>query len=197
MNAAILLMSSATLAGADPAPAAHPPAAPVVISSGAGCSNCGTAAAYYAPSDCGCGKAGLLDRFKARFGRKSADCCTPAPCCAPASACDPCHKSAADRPNLLDKLKSRWGGKRSACCDPCATTYVDPCATTHAVAAPPATTPPVTGGTTPPKEMPKPKDPKDSKDSKDKGKGGNTGGVSVPAPPTVSGAGLTTPASPY
>ena len=189
VNAAFLLMSSAALAGADPAPAAAPAApAPVVISSGGGCSNCGVPA-----SDC-CSKPGLLDRIKARFGKKSCDCapppcpapCPPAPC---KPACDPCAKSVADRPNLFDKLKARCGMKKSSgpCCDPCGAPHVSGCADPL-----PADAAPVTPGTgAPPKEMPKPKD--------EKPKGGNSATipVPVPVPPTVNGAGLTAPSSPY
>lgn len=188
MNAAFLIMSSAALAGADPAPTTPPPA-PVVVS-GAGCNNCG------APPSC-CSKPGIFDKIKARFsgfGKKSscgcAPACPPAPCpapCPPVKACAPppcpppcppapkcCPTSIADRPNLLDNLKARWGSKKSGpCCDPCGATTV--------------ISPPPTGGTTPPKEMPKPKD--------EKPKGGNTSSVPSPFPP-VSGAGLSS-GSPY
>ncbi|MBY0459400.1 MAG: hypothetical protein K2V38_18910, partial [Gemmataceae bacterium] len=111
----------------------------------------------------------------------------------------------ANRPNLLDKLKARWGGKKAhACgpvCDPCAATALSsPCATPAGEAHPPVTTPPTTGGTTPPKEMPKPKDPKDvkepakdPKDAKDP-KTGNTSGVPLPLPPVAGPVG---PRSPY
>jgi hypothetical protein len=197
VNAAFLLMSSAALAGADPMPA---PAAPVVVS-GAGCSNCGPPVHY---SDCGCSKPGLLDRFKARFGKKSHDCgCAPAPCptpcpppapCPPPCAPAPCHtcKSAADRPNLFDTLKSRWGHKKSCgpTCDPCGASHLGGCATPL-----PADAHPVTPGTgTPPKVMPKPVDPKADPKADPKGKGNSTG---APLAPTVNGAGLTAPGSPY
>jgi len=169
VNAAFLLMSTAALAGADPAPAA--PVAPAVISTGHGCNNCG------APAAC-CEKAGLLDKIKARLGglrSKSHDCgCAPAP----APACDPCAKSVADRPNLLDKLKARWGSKKACGCAPAC----DPCATTSAHPVTPAP-----GGTNPPKEMPKPKDPP-KVDPKPKGN------VSVPTPlPPITGAAGTSP----
>ncbi|HEY1188256.1 MAG TPA: hypothetical protein VGE74_11395, partial [Gemmata sp.] len=150
MNAAFLLMSTAALAGADATPPAAP--APVVISSGAGCSNCGPVVA--APcGDCGKTKIGLFDKLKARFGglgKKSHDCgCAPAPAPAP---CDPCATTVAARPNLFDKLKSRFGHKKCDTCGP----VCDPCGAAHLMPAPTtATTPPVT---TPPKEMPKPKD---------------------------------------
>ncbi len=193
MNAAFLLMSSAALTGADPAPA-HP--APVVISSGSGCTNCGTPA----HSDCGnCGRAGLLDRLKSRFGsRKSHDCgcapCAPAPApCAPtcAPACDPCKKSYADRPNLFDTLRAKWGAKKSCgpTCDPCGASHLGAgCATPLPAGAAPVTPP--AGGGAPPKEMPKPKDPPKS-DAKPKGEAG------APGAPGVNRAGLTAPNSPY
>jgi hypothetical protein len=181
VNTAFLLISSAALAGADPMPAPHPAA---VVVSGTGCSNCAPA------SDC-CSKAGLFDRIKGRLGgRKAHDCgapaCAPAPApvpCAPACAPAPCGpKSCADRPNLLDTLKARWGSKHGPCCDPCGATHVSGCA-----APLPAGAAPVVPGTGAPKEMPKPKD-------KEPVKGNLT---SAPVAPTVNGAGLTRPTSPY
>ena len=87
MNAAFLIMTSAALSGADPVPTPPPPAAPVVVSTGAGCSNCGTVA----PSCCGSSRVGLFDRIKSRcggFGKRSKNCgCAPTPCCPPA----PCY----------------------------------------------------------------------------------------------------------
>ncbi len=175
MNAAFLIMSSAALAGADPAPPAHPPAAPMVVS-GAGCNNCG------APAGCCDKKPGLLDRIKSRLGgigKKAHDCgCAPAP--APCAAPAPCNTcGAADRPNLFDKLKSRWGSKKSNCgptCDPCGAAHLTP--------------PPATGGTTPPTEMPKPKDEK----PKETPKGGNSSSIPpIPTVPPIAGAGT----SPY
>jgi hypothetical protein len=196
VNAAFLIMTSATLAGADPVPPPPLPAAPVVVS-GAGCSNCG------APVDMGCcgsSKPGLFDRCKSRiggFGKKSQGCgCAPAPtCCAPApvyapapTCCAPAQSccSVANRPNLFDTIKSRCGSKRNKhgpCCTPAP--CCDPCAGGAVVGAPPVyvSPPPPMGGTTvPPKEMPKPK--------VEKPKGGNTSSVPAPLPavPTVNGA---------
>jgi hypothetical protein len=167
VNAAFLIMSTAALAGADPAPAAPAPAAPMVVS-GAGCNNCG------APAGCCDKKPGLLDKIKSRisgWGHKSHSCgCAPAPAPAPAP-CNACPCGAADRPNLLDKLKARWGSKKSCApaCDPCGT---------H-------TAPPARGGTNPPKEMPKPKD--------EKPKGNSASAPPIPAVPPLPGAGT----SPY
>lgn len=182
MNAAFLLMSSAALAGADPAPAA--PAAPAVISTGHGCNDCG------APAGCA-PKAGLLDKIKARLGglkNKSHDCgCAPAP----VAHCDTCPKSVADRPNLLDKLKARLGSKKTCGCAPAC----DPCGgTVHSAAHPtvpahPTMTPPGTGQMVPPKEMPKPKEPaKDAPKPKSEARG-----IPTPLPPITGAAGT----SPY
>lgn len=197
MNAAFLLMSSAALAGADVAPTPAAPA-PVVISSGAGCSNCGAPAAAAPCGDCGKTKIGLFDKLKSRLGgigKKSHDCgCAPAPVVVAAPApCDTCgHTAAAPRPNLLDKLKSRMGHKKCDACGP----VCDPCGAAHLVGATPGTpvTPPTTGTptTNPPKEMPKPKEaPKDA--PKDKPKGD----TALPVPPVTGASGLTGAGSPY
>lgn len=165
MNAAILIMSSAALAGADPAPPPPPSAAPIVVSSGAGCNNCAPV------SCCDSGRVGILDRVRARIGglgRKSKDCSCPPPVyCPPPPTCQPCPTSYQDRPNLLDKMREWWGKRRAcaaACCDPCAGVAVSPA------------TPAPGGGTTPPKEMPKPKDEGKKEGSE----------VAIPAPPVVA-----------
>lgn len=179
MNAAFLLMSSAALAGADVAP---PPApAPAVISSGAGCSNCGAPAV--APcGDCGKAKIGLLDKLKARLGglgKKSHDCgCAPAP-----APCDPCATAAA-RPNLLERLKGRLGHKKCHTCGP----VCDPCGGAATVLSSPPVTgaPPAVANPSAPKEMPKPKDAAPPK-----------GGVLAPVPPITGASGLADANSPY
>ncbi len=171
MNTAFLILSSAALAGADPAPAPAPaPAtAPPVVVSGTGCSNCGVTP--YAHGGCDSCKPGLLDRIKSRmggFGKKSHECGCGSP---------PAHT------NLLDAMKARWGTKHSGCgptCDPCGSGYV--------TAAPPTPAPPSAPGTPPPQEMPKPK-------TGEKDKGGNTGSIPQPVP-GVTGAGLSA-GSPY
>lgn len=198
MNAAFLLMSSAALVGADTTPAPAAPAAPAVISSGAGCSNCGPVI-----SDCGCEKKpGLLDRIKGKFGKKSCGC---EPSCAPPPPppCHTCEPSCSKRPNLFDTLKSRWGHKKSCgpTCDTCG--VVSGCGPTGCAAPLPhdahPVTPPVTN---PPKEMPKPKDPpkdppvKPKDPIKEPGKGGNSTSIPIPLPP-VTGAGAVNPGSPY
>jgi hypothetical protein len=189
VNAAFLIMSSAALVGADPAP--PPPGAPVVVNTGIGCGNCG------APSYggcCGSYKPNLLDHLRDRFAKKHSCACAPA-CPAPKPApalcntcntCQPtCQPSCANRPNLFDKLKSRWGTKKNCdapCCDPCGGYHL-------------STTPPVTstGPSTAPQEMPKPMD-----KPKEKPKGGNTSGLPQPLQATpFTGSGLTGNGSPY
>jgi len=167
VNAALLLMTSAWMAGADAAPQAVAPAPAVIV---AGCTDCAAPVA-----ECnGCGKAGLLDRLKAKFksvgGHKSKGCetcetCTappapaPAPCAVPApcdTCADPCggHKA-----GFLDKLKAKLGGlggHKSKGCDTCETSVAatSGCATPGA----PATAPAAPADA--PKEMPKPATPK-------------------------------------
>jgi hypothetical protein len=174
VNAAFLIMSSAALTGADPVPVQHHPAAPVVVSPGAGYNPC----CAPAPTCCE-SKPGLFDRFKSRFGKKSKDCCTPAcpppcpaPCPPPAPVCNPCDTGCAptcNRPNLLDKMKGWWGGRKNRngpCCDPCpppCAPTCDPCAGAPIPGHPGYPAHPGIPGTpgtpsTPPKEMPKPKD---------------------------------------
>ncbi len=191
MNAAFLLMSTAALAGADPAPPtpAPAPAAPAVVS-GSGCSNCGAPPVY--TGGCCEPKMGLLDKLKSRmggFGKKSCGC-APAPVsCAPAP-CSTCS-SVANRPNLFDTLKSRMGSKKhcgghTGCGPTC-----DTCGATHLM---PPTGAPVPPTGTPPKEMPKTDAPK-TEAPKEMPKGGSTSSIPQPLP-SVSGAGLTG-TSPY
>lgn len=175
MNATVLLLSSALLAGADPVPAAAPTAAPVVTAApiagvAAGCGGCS------APTPCApsCEKVGLLDRLRARFAARRAPKCdsacapAPAPCCAPApapccgtpvftgfttSCADPC-----DRGGLLDRLRAKFHGSRH--CDACSVGCgIGSAGCTPAVGTVlPATTPgtPTPAPTTnPPANMPK------------------------------------------
>ena len=94
MNASLLLLSTAWLA-ADPGP---------IVASGAGCTNCGSAAAvasqsYSSPSfasasfgaaacggSCGSARAGLFDRLRARFSRPHSAGCGTADCGPPVAA---------------------------------------------------------------------------------------------------------------
>ena len=182
MNAAFLIMSSAALAGADPAPAAPAaPAAPIVVS-GTGCTNCGAPA--YTSGCCG-SKPSILDKIKSKIGSRSHGCGC-APVADPCNTCNPCS-TASSRPNLLDNLKAKWASKKHCgpSCDPCGTA-VTGCASPLPPGAAPAA-PPSTGTTAPPKEMPK-ETPKAKT-------GGNVSSIPQPLPP-VTGAGLTG-TSPY
>ncbi len=184
LNAAFLIISSAAMAGADPAPMpAHH--APVVVSPGSGCNPCGSAPA------CGCDKPKLLEKLKGRFSRPSRDCgCAPAACPAPCPTpypapcpppvvkpCNPCcPQSIADRPNLLDKLKERWASKNQCnpCANPCANPCGDPCLNPCA-----RTSMPVPGASL-----------------LDRPTGGNTSSIPFPMPPRPHTSGLTR-TSPY
>lgn len=235
MNAALLMMTSTLMAGADAAPVA--PAAPAYVA-GPGCSgpDCG-GPSYSGPSyggsvsascdTCVGGKASFCDRLKARFGgmgsrRSRSSAYAPV-------ACDTCGTAEA-RPNLLDRIKARCGKKKSADCsyaapacsgyasggcgssgcvgDGCATPVYDHGATTPYPAAP---TTPVTP-TDPPKdmskEMPKPKDVVPSKEvpgkvvpsqeipKKTLPKTGTSSDLSLPAIPAISPGASVTPPSP-
>jgi hypothetical protein len=149
VNAALLLMTSTFVAGAD-APAAAPMAPAAVASCGASCDPC-------------CSKGpSLLDRMKSRMGchkhKRGNDCCAAAPtccapapapkccapapkpkCCAPAPAptcCDTCDSA---RPNLLDRIKAKWQSKKHKhdCCAPAC----DGCSAAPAGPAPPVNMP--------------------------------------------------------
>lgn len=213
MNAAILLMTSTVMVGADPAPTppAPPPLPPVVVHGGAGCSGpgCGGPVGPVVSGGCcdacGSGKAGFFDRLKSRVGgfslkrSKSADCCpAPTPCatCAPAP-CDTC--GAAPRPNLFDRLKGRFGKRKSYDC--CASPCAEPCATP----LPPGAHPVPPAPPEPPKEMPKtsPKKDEPKKTSSDTSLPSipSPGAINVPPYPMpvtpVSGPKLNGTTSPY
>lgn len=204
MNAALLMMTSTLMTGADVSAAPPAAPAPVAAPAGPGCGSggCGPVADGCCDS-CG-GKAGLFDRLKGRMGcrhRKSQDCCAapaPATCCAPtAPACAPvCDTCAAPRPNLCDRLKGRFGRHKGGdccapACDGCAAPAVGP------VAVPP-------GGTMPapvtPSPMPKPMTPsKTSAGAAPPIAIPTPGAVVVPPLPVtpVSGPKLTGTTSPY
>jgi hypothetical protein len=123
VNAALLLMGSAWIAGADAAAPAAPPAAqapvPAVVT-GNGCGGCGPTC-----NDCGntCGRAGFLSRLKARGGHRNNDCCAPA-CnpCPPPPPCNPCPQTSCcdtgcgGKHGLFTRLRGRWS-KGSCGCD--------------------------------------------------------------------------------
>ena len=167
MNAAILLMGSAWMAGADGAPPAGPAqhAPPAVVNTGAGCGGgCGPSCHVdYCDT---CGKSGLFSRMKGRWGKKCHDdcytpCCPPPchpcppPCPPPCHPCPPpCHDTCCDhgKQGLFSRMKGRWGKK---CHDDCCPT---PCCGTAGYGGAPGIAPvgpvPPTGGDLP-KEMPK------------------------------------------
>ena len=149
MNAAFLLVTTAWLAGADPAPPAPLPATPAPAA---------TAPAPAPAASCGtCGSCseseGLLAKLRARLHKDTCDTCAPAPkyapapCFTPAPKCDVCegpslldrikakmHKdecgcqgscgSACDAPSLLDRLKARFHKDDCGC--GCAAAVVPP-----------------------------------------------------------------------
>ena len=180
MNAALFMLTSAFVAGADPAPAAPVAPAPAVVSTGSSCGGgCGTVC------DEGCGKhrIGLWSRLKARFSKHSSCGCEAAPACEPACKAEPvCKKapivhckpapvckaepvckaaptcggcaSACDsgcgHVGLWSRVKGKFGKHGSASCDTCDSG----CASTVAA---PAMSDPVPA----PKELPKKEMPKD------------------------------------
>lgn len=113
MNAALLLMTSTFMAGADaPAAAAPAAAAPAAACCSDACDPCAK-------------KPGILDKIKARLGsHKCKSSCEPACAPAPAPKCEapkcaaPCDPCASARPNLLDKLKGHFGKKKDCGCAP-------------------------------------------------------------------------------
>ncbi len=168
VNAALFMLTSAWMAGADAAPAAPAPGAPAVVSTGSACGG-------PACCDTGCGKVSLFSRL---CGRRAKDCCDacppppppckharkPAPCGKPAPVCKPvcpppppcckpapvCHDvcdSGCGRVGLWSRIKGRHARD---CCDACGPA---PC-----------------GAPGHPEVIPPPKD-----KGKDKGKGGVTG----------------------
>jgi hypothetical protein len=113
VNAAYLLLTSAWLAGADPAPQAHaaPAAAAPVVSTGSCCGGGCSADTCCDP----CGRSGFFDRVRDKFRRKN-DCCDT---CAPACQA-PCQTSCA--PTCCDSGPrfdfSRFKRKNNDCCAP-------------------------------------------------------------------------------
>jgi hypothetical protein len=175
VNACLILMSSAIVAGSD-------------------CGGCAASAPACDP----CAKVGLLDKIKARIGaigHRSTGCCDAAPACATAPACapacDPCAKPACGsplfkgtllarfkkndcgcdpcaKPSLLDRLKARF---HKSCDSGCDTGCSSGCGAAPATPAPAAPA-------TPPKDMPKPMNPP----------AGKTTQNVVPSPITPAGA---------
>ena len=108
MNAALLLMTSACFAGADPAPPAIKPApAPAVIAApAAGC------------NDCGCEKESWFGKLRGRFHRGGCGCDTCDTCAKPAPAPAPKCDTCCEHESFFDKLRSRM--HHHDCCDTCA-----------------------------------------------------------------------------
>lgn len=170
MNASLLLMTSAMIAGA-------------------GCPSCGPTApvAHTASYSAGCcdDDVGLLTRLRARLQllRGGSDCCDPcgsapayhAPAPAPAPCCDstPVHTShfgsagcCDSRPGLFARLRARFApndacGSIGPCCPPCTTGY--PAATTWGSLSPSQPAPHAheteTESIDEPKKMPESKEP--------------------------------------
>ncbi|MCE9530903.1 MAG: hypothetical protein K8T89_07245 [Planctomycetes bacterium] len=161
MNAALLMLTSAWMAGAD-----HhaPTAAPAVVSTG---SSCATGGCATATCDDPCAKKhGLFDRLKGRFakgcGCEAAPACAPAPVCkVEAPKCNTCNAAPAcdscGSPGLWSKFKARFSKHGASSCNTC-----DSCASGA----------PVTTGTSNPEVIPPPKDKKEM--PKDLPKGGVT-----------------------
>jgi hypothetical protein len=117
------MLTSAWLAGADPAPPAAPPpmvpAAPAVVATGNGCGGCGDSCA-----DACCGGhhrkhrlAGLGGKLKGR--RHHNDCCEAAPtqCCAPAPKPVCCAPAPAPKPVCCSPAPAPCAPAANECCD--------------------------------------------------------------------------------
>lgn len=202
MYATLLLMSS-TLGG-DVAPGAVP--AP------AGC--IGAPAPAPCCDSCDSGgrhrdRVGLLDRIRARHAAKGGCCGQPAPdCCAAPAApvpvpvaaaagccgtpvADPCCDSG--RRHGRERKHHR---RSNDCCTPAPDCCAAPCATPGVGVPPAVVVPPVTGGTVPPKEMPKPKD--TVKDKPKDEEATNAPVIPIPSPlPSVPSAPVAGNGTPY
>jgi hypothetical protein len=113
------MLTTAWMAGADPAPVAAAPAAPVVSTSMGACNGgCGGIS-----NDCGCEhqRQRLCDRIKGMFKRGNNCGCEAAPTCAPAPVV---HHAAAScgcedtckKPGLCARLKAKFH-RGNECCD--------------------------------------------------------------------------------
>jgi hypothetical protein len=135
VNAAYLMLTTAWLAGADPAPAPAAPAAPVVSAPiGGGCGGgCGCA------TDACCEKEGFFAKLKAKFHKNDCGCgCEQAPtCCAPKPVCCPapkpvccpapaptcCHAAPVScgcdecKPSLCERIKAKFKKSKDCGCD--------------------------------------------------------------------------------
>jgi hypothetical protein len=111
VNAAVLMLTSAWMVGADPAPA---PGSPAPFSAGPACTGGGCS-----PACDSCAKPGLFSRLRAGLHRSSCGC-ESAPAC---GACNTCA-----RVGLWAKLKDRFSHKNS--CGTCNTCGGDTCGRT-------------------------------------------------------------------
>jgi hypothetical protein len=177
----ILLLSSAMGAGGDVVPAGGWGLGP---RDGAGCHG---APAPPPPSCCDTPAPSLLDRLRAKWAARQQDCCpsapapqakpapaAPAPAPAAAPCCDPC----AQRVSLLDRIRARLAArKHKDCCQPCPSGCAP--AGDH---KPPS-------GSTPPKEMPKPKE----KVVAPPASNSHPPAIAIPVPPPVNSSNGGTP----
>lgn len=113
MHAVFVLMTSAWMAGADPAP---PPAAPPVAAPaagaccGGGCGGCG---------DVCCEKEGFFHKCRKKFGHrhKKDDCCETS-CCGTASiTAAACCDTGCEKEGCFAKLRKRFHHKKDDCCE--------------------------------------------------------------------------------
>ena len=156
MNAVLILVSSAWIAGADATQVSTPVTQEVIpvnatAPAPAGCGISGGCAASSDP----CARPGIFSRIKDRFSSKSACCpapdCAPAPvkiekpakapepCAAPVTVkpCDPC---ATAKPGILDRIRAKFR-KGSACDSGCEGGCASAAAPTHEVVPAPRETP--------------------------------------------------------
>jgi hypothetical protein len=121
VNAAFVMLTTAWMAGADPAPAAAAPAAAPVVSTSMGACNGGYGGCGGISNDC-CdhGRQRLCDRLKGLFKRNNCGC-EAAPTCAPAPVVHhaPANCGCEDhckRERLCDRLKAKFK-RHNDCCD--------------------------------------------------------------------------------
>jgi len=116
VNAAFVMLTTAWMAGADPAPAAAAPAAAPVVSTSMGACNGGYGCGGTSNDCCDHGRQRLCDRLKGLFSRGNNCGCEAAPVAhhAPAANCgceDTCK-----RQRLCDRLKGMFK-RHNDCCD--------------------------------------------------------------------------------
>jgi hypothetical protein len=190
VNATCLLLTG-LMAGADTHAPPVAAAAPVVVSTGAGCNGCGPTVAHAPYAYANKQPATLVDWMKAK-------------------------SAAPSKPGLLARLCGRNAKPAAApvahnpCCDPCATGVVSHggviVGTPGTVVTPGTTTPPAGGGAGIPKDMPKVVPPKDLPKDPPKTGGSDatppktgtppppkSGAISVPPLPVIPTSGTNSP----